>query len=84
MSQGHRFSYSDQEVIAYLRERKLDQGFLVEDLATMHPRRYENDPKMRAICWARERIKDLRKRGRICNIPYHGADKRRAFYKVVG
>lgn len=84
MSRGRQlFRYSNEDIIAYLRERKLDGGFLVEDLATMHPRRYENDPDMRAIWWARERVKSLREQGVICNIPYHGADRRRAFFKVV-
>jgi hypothetical protein len=77
------FRYSNEDIVAYLRERKLDRGFLVEDLAKMHPKRYENDPAMRAIWWARERIKTLRKQGVICSIPYHGADRRRAFFKVV-
>ena len=63
MSRARRFRPSDVEVLAFLRERRIAKAFTPEDLARMHPRRFDNGPHRTALCWARDRIKLLRKHG---------------------
>lgn len=83
MSQGQRFRVSDDKILEFLRSRTLSKGFTAEDLARLHPRRNDMSDRRRAVWWARERIKLLRKKNLIVSEEYPGYDKRRVLYKVV-
>lgn len=83
MSQGHRFNASDAEIIAFLKARRIAKGFTPEDLARLHPRRFENGPHRTALCWARDRIKLLRRKGYIETVDHPGEDKRRVLHRVI-
>ena len=83
MSRARRFRPSDVEVLAFLRERRIAKAFTPEDLARMHPRRFDNGPHRTALCWARDRIKLLRKHGFIETYEHPGEDKRRVLHRVI-
>lgn len=83
MSRARRFHASDAEIIAFLKTRRIAKGFTPEDLARLHPRRFDNGPHRTALHWARDRIKLLRRKGYIETYEHPGEDKRRVLHRVI-